>query len=135
MIAIQLGRYLNTRPAIGNRLSNRIYASVVPHAEKDNYPRCIVGTIGGQPDYSLSGEIPDLAKTIQVDVDALTPNEAIEIADLIRQEITFFEGTWDDTIVKSCTDEGERDQSFSPLDKSDQWVFRRSIDYRVTYVR
>ncbi len=135
MIGHKLGTYLNTRPTIGNRLSNRIYPSRVPQNEKDNFPRSIISVIGGQPDYSLTGEIADLDKIVQVDVDALTQREANEIADLIRQDISFFDGTWDDTIVKSCVVENERDQSFQPVDKSDQWIFRRSIDYRVAYVR
>lgn len=135
MIAHKLGKYLNTRPDVLNRLSDRIYPNRVPQQAGNVYPRAIVSAFSGQPDYSLSGEIEDLAKMVQVDVEAESQYEANEVADLIRQEISFFEGTWDDTIVKSCTVQNERDQDFPPTDGSDQWTFKRIIDYQVTYVR
>ncbi len=144
MIGIKLGKHLNTnQPAIANRLSNRIYPDVKPqkiNGAKPALPNAIISIIGGNPDYTLTGPIGDLAKTVQVDVDAETRYEANEIADLIRTAIEFsstnpLDQTWDDTTVLSCTVENERDQTFSPTDASDQWVFRRSIDYRVTYVR
>lgn len=140
MIGLKLGKYLNTLATINNRLSNRSYPDRVPQAELKNFPRAIITVLGGSPEYSLSGPIPDLAKTIQVDVDALTRYEANEIALLVKDAIEFSSAnpgdqTWDDVTVKSCTVENEREQTFPPGDGSDQWTFRRSFDYRVTYVR
>jgi hypothetical protein len=145
MIGLRLGTHLNTKAAVLNRLSNRIYPNRVPQKEKDNYPRSIITTIGGNPDYSLSGPISDISKTVQVDVDAYSQKDADEIAELIRAEIEFSptvsgNQTWGDakigeSVVLSCTVQNERDQSFQPQDASDRWIFRRSIDYRVTYVR
>lgn len=135
MIAIKLGRYLITRPEIANRLSNRIFPERIPQQQLGNYPRAIVASFSGNPDYSLSGAIADLAKQVQVDVEALTPNEAIEIAELIRAEIEYFHGTWDSTVIHSCTIQNERDQTFPPVAGDDNWIFRRSVDYQVTYER
>lgn len=134
MIAVKLGKYLNTRTAIQNRLSNRIYPNRAPQTQKE-LPYAIVTTVSGSPDYSLTGEIADLAKIVQVDVYSQEYIHAVEIADLIRQEISFFDGTWDETVVKSCTVENELDLSLPPVDASDAWLFRRTINYRVTYVR
>lgn len=133
MIAARLGRYLRTCEDVVNRLSDRIYPVNKPQGVA--LPNCSIATFSGTPDYTLTGEIADLAKMVQVDVDGSTYVEAVEIADLIRQELSFFAGTWDDTVIKSCTVANERDQSFPPADGSDKWTYRRSIDYRVTYVR
>lgn len=139
MIGLKLGSYLNTQSAIVNRLSDRIYPDVKPQ-DNPELPNAVITIIGGNPDYSLTGRIADLHKTIQVDVDATSRLEANEIAELIRVTIEFspdvpLNQTWDSTIVTSCTVQNERDQTFPPTDASDQWIFRRSIDYQVTYVR
>jgi len=139
MIGLKLGKYLSTQSAINNRLSNRVYPDRKPQ-QNTPLPNSIITVIGGNPDYSLSGRIADLHKIVQVDVDATTRYEADEIADLIRVAIEFStdvsgDQTWDHTIVKSCTVENEHDQTFAPTDGSDQWTFRKSITYQVTYVR
>ncbi len=140
MIGLKLGTYLNTRPTILNRLSNRIYPDRVPQQYKSNFPRAIISVIGGNPDYSLGGPIADVRKVVQVDVDSLRCDESKEIALLIKDEIEF-SGTvpgdqaWGDVTVKSVVVEQERDTELPPMDSSDDWIFRRTIEYGVRYVR
>ncbi len=145
MIGLKLGKYLTTQStnaalqAVQNRLSDRIYINRKPQPNTQ-LPNSIITVIGGNPEYSLTGPIADLHKIVQVDVDATTEYEATEIADLIRAAIEFsptvpLNQTWDGTTVYSCTVQSERDQSFPPKDASDQWIFRRQIEYQVTYVR
>lgn len=145
MIGLRLGTTLADNTNVRNKLSNRIYPNRVPQDRKRDFPRSIITVIGGNPEYHLTGPISDLQKTVQVDVDATTQKEASEIADVIRGEIEFSSSvsgnqTWGseaigESVVMSCTVENERDQQFPPEDASDIWTFRRSIDYRVTFIR
>ncbi len=139
MIGLELGKYLTTQSTILNRLSNRLYPDVKPQANTE-LPNAVITIVGGNPDYGILGPIADLKKVVQVDVDASTRWEANEIAGLVRVAIEFSPSipgnqTWGDTTVLSCVVEEERDTQFPPKDASDQWIYRRSIDYSVRYVR
>lgn len=133
MIAAKMGKHLRVQPAIANRLSDRIYPINKPQGTQ--LPAAVVSVVSGQDDYSLTGAIADVSKIVQVDVDSHNYIDAIEIAELIRTEIEYANTTWDETVVKSCTVQSERDISFPPTDGSDQQIYRRSVDYLVTYVR
>jgi hypothetical protein len=133
MIAVKLGKYLKTLPAIQNKVSDRIYIHQKPQGTK--LPNVLLGTFSGSPEYTLSGAISDLAKVVQVDVDSAKYLDAIEIAELIRVAIEYHHGTWDDTVIHSVTVQNETDQVFPQQDASDDRIFRRSVDYKITYER
>jgi hypothetical protein len=142
MIGVKLGKYLAEQADVQAELSHDgKFGMFLSHKPQGfPLPNGIITVVGGNPDYSLTGPIADLAKTVQVDIDAARPQDAIRIALLVKDAIEFSsdnpgDQTWDDTTIKSCTVEQERDQEFPPADASDQWVYRRSVDYRVTYVR
>lgn len=139
MIGVKLGKHLSTKAAIANRVSQNNWPGIYlrHRPQKAPLPSIVITVIGGAPDYSLNGEISDLPKVVQVDVDSHKQIEPIEIGELVRTEIGAFltSATWDDVTVQSVTIENERDQEFPPTDNSNQWVYRRSVDYRITYDR
>lgn len=139
MIGLKLGKHLSGLADIRNRVEQASFGGIYPDAapQKAPYPRIVVSVIGGAPDYELGGEISDISKTVQVDVDASSRHEANTIAELIRTNVGFVTAptTWDDVTIQSVVIENERDQAFSPTDAGGQWIYRRSIDYRVTFER
>lgn len=139
MIGFKLGRHLSGLAEIRNRVEQGGWHGIYPDNAPQNapYPRVIISVIGGAPDYKLTGEISDLGKVVQVDVDSERRFDTNEITELIRTQIGFITTptTWDDVTVHSVVIENERDQTFAPAEGSSQWIYRRSLDYRIKYER
>lgn len=136
-IVNQLGKFLKTQTEIANLLSHnsgiRIYTGTIPQGIP--FPAVTLQAISGAPDYSLRGEIGDLATIVQVDVYAETELIVEEIAEEIRLAVSGYYGTMDDTQVKSVTIRSDRQLLEVPVDSSGRAGWRRSTDYAITYER
>lgn len=132
-----LGKFLREQTEVANLLSHatgiKIYKGTIPQGIP--FPAVTLQTIAGRPDYKLSGEIGDLATIVQLDVYALTENEAEDIGDEIRLAISGYYGLMDETQVKSVTIRSDRQLLQVPVDASGRAGWRRSVDYGITYER
>lgn len=139
MIGYKLGKHLSGLAEIRNRVEQGGWTGIYPDNAPQGapYPRIVISVIGGSPDYSLTSEISDTGKVVQVDADSPSRFEANELGELIRTQVGFITTptTWDDMTVHSVVIEGDRDQAFNPSDDSDRWIYRRSTDYRIKYER
>jgi len=139
MIARKLWGYLKALPAITDALSApkwgvRIRVGRIPQGMPLPYVR--LAEIGGAPDYSLAGELGDLAKTVQMDVWAETEQAADDIAELIRlAPLSGYRGTWDGTRVQAVEITAETGTVEDPRDGSDTGRFRNTRDYRIHFQR
>lgn len=131
--------YLAAQQPLVERLSSprfgvKLYRLRAP--ENCPLPYVVVTPIGGNPDYALAGEIADLARVVQVDVYAATPDEAEEIFDLIRlAPLSGYRGLMGETYVHAVTIAREALLDDYRGDGSDRAYARASGDFRIHYDR
>jgi len=139
MTARNLIRYLATKQAIVAKLSiakfgTRLFARRAPQGCP--LPLVVVTALGGAPEYHLTGEIGDLARTFQVDVYADSEDECEEIAELIRlAPLSGYRGQMDGVRVHAVTIQSEDDPTEQRGDGNDAPYYRSRKDYRIHFDR
>lgn len=139
MIARKLKTYLESRPAIVNKLAAekwgiRIRVDFIPQGMPRPYVR--LQELGATPDYHLAGELSDLKTRVQCDVWADSEAEAEEIAELIRlAPLSGYRGSWEGTPVQAVKIAFESGTHEDEKDGSDDVAYRNTRDYQITYQR
>lgn len=137
MILADLTTHLLTFVDLTTKIGDRVYSNRAPRGTASPY--ILLGLVGGNPYYTLSGEAEVAQPTIEVACWATDPGGAYaanEVADLVRSKISGWRGEWGDTFVCDCSLESEPfDLVDEPPDGSDNWIHGVTQTYRVTHRR
>lgn len=136
-IIAELATHLRSKPSLTTLIGNAVYSKRAPHGVGNRY--VLLSKFGGDPKYSLTGEVGTTHSILQVSCWARDPNGAVvanQIGDAIRNLISGFRGEWGDTFVSDCSLTSEpTEQDEAPDDGSDRWWHGVSQDYRVTHAQ
>lgn len=116
---------------IRDRIDGRVYAGRVP--DKGSYPCVTIQTISQIRNYHLGGEAGISTAVVQVDVWADTYTEADEIAELIRNRTSGYQGAAGDEVIREATIVREGETIQQPKDGSGKWQYSHSRDFRIFY--
>lgn len=137
MLLGDLKTHLTGFTDITDKIGERVYINRAP--SKTRTPYVIVSTVSGEPQYALSGEAGIAQAIVQVSVWDQDPNGvfvADEVAELIRDKMSGWRGSWGDTYVSGCTLTNEPTAyGDNPADSSDDWWHTVQQDFRVTHRR
>ena len=134
--------HLKKDTVIQGKVGDKVYLGRVPQAGEKPIPsRCIViNDFSRSPDYHTGGEIGLTTTTVQVDVWARDP-DATEllndsegsIGEAVRQQLSGFRGDVGTVSIKSSTTQRDNLTASRPDDGSDNWLRRRSFDFRIIH--
>ena len=135
-ILSEMATYLDSKPNVRAALNGRIFAGRAPQTIP--MPYVLLTQLGAVHEYATTGEITEVQPTIQVDVFARGPKghlTASVIAERIRDAMSGYVGVMGTTTVQGCTIERDNELVDLEADGSDDWVYQRSIDYRLTHAQ
>lgn len=135
MIVADLAKYLKGKPSLTTLIGDAVYSKRAPGNAGNRY--VLLSKFGGDPKYSLTGEVGVTHSIIQASAWARDPNGAVvanQIGDELRNLLSGFRGEWGDTFISDCSLTSEpTEQDEAPDDNSDRWWHGVSQDYRVTH--
>lgn len=137
MILHDLKTHLLGKVGLTSKIGERIYINRAP--DRTAFPYILASVVSGQPAYSLAGETGTAQPIIQITAWARDPNgpfQADQVAELVRDKISGFRGSWGNTFVSSCILQNEPlGYSEEPDDDSDNYFHAVQADYMVTHGR
>lgn len=137
MILHDLKAHLLDKVDLTSKIGDRFFVNRAP--ERTEFPYILASVVSGQPAYSLAGETGTTQPIIQITAWARDPNgpfQADQVAELVRDKISGFRGSWNGTFVSSCILQNEPlSYSEEPDDDSDNHFHAVQADYQVTHGR
>ena len=116
---------------IRDRIDGRIYAGRIP--DKGKLPCVVIQVVSTTRHYHVGGESGITESIVQVDVWGESITEVDEIAELIRNRTSGYNGTAGDETIRVGLIVREGDTTDQPKDGSGKWIYRHSRDFQVFY--
>ncbi|MCA9232502.1 MAG: DUF3168 domain-containing protein [Planctomycetales bacterium] len=133
MIEKDLKTYLQASAAISDVVGTRIYSSRVAQGIKGAL--IVLRNITSQREYTLTGEVGVKLSTVQIDAYDQTSVKAQALAEKIRNRLSGYAGAAGDITIQAATIIAERALRDTPVDASDQWTFRYSMDFDIWHTQ
>lgn len=124
------------RPGIRTHVGMRVFDGRVPAAAQHSN-HIVLRRISSVHEYDLGGEIGTVQTVVQIDVYSNVPAIRDDVAEEVRLMLSGSRGYVGNEASKLFVNAAtvERDMAIEdrPVDASDEWVFRRSMDFRITH--
>jgi hypothetical protein len=112
---------------LGELIGNRIYFS--NPSQLSQYPCLTVVVRTRAYGYNLGGHDGSSLATVEITALALRESDAIEIAEVIRNNMQGFRGLQTGVAILRCFLDEESDDTSQPIDGSDQWIYEATLSY------
>jgi len=116
--------YLSLHAPLTALVATRVYPSIAPSSAA--FPYVTVQRLAVASLYHMGGASATFDTLVQVDCWSLSAIEAQQVAQVIRQSLDGFRGTWDGLEVDGVFVENELDDA-EPADDGSQRIFYRTI--------
>ena len=132
LIVKELQTHLEAQSGITNLVGTRIYSH---HLRRDTatYPLITHQLVGNDHEHMLSGAAGIASARFQIDCWGLKMSDVEALAEQVRLAMQGYQGTMGSTCVKFTLFLNEFDLSESPKDASEQWLYRRVLEFQVKY--
>lgn len=133
MIERDLRTHFLGSTSIADVVESRIYGSRAPQGVRG--PLIVLRSVSSDRSYHLQNEAGVKESVVQVDCYDATARKAEELSELVRNRLSGYRGAAGDVTIQAATILSEHAYRESPKDRSDQWVFRYSVDYSITHTQ
>lgn len=127
------------QPLVRDRVEQRIFDGRVPQSVFSQ-EHITLARVNSSHIYDVSGELSVVQALVQIDLYSHSPAVRDELAELVRKRLSGIRGEIGnpgdaDSLVFVLASTIERDDQIEepPQDGSDNWMFRRSVDYLMTH--
>ncbi|MEX1040190.1 MAG: hypothetical protein WDZ51_06155 [Pirellulaceae bacterium] len=118
--------------SIDDIVDGRIFPHHIPQSNND-YPLITYQLISNVHDHHLGGASGITVARIQFDCWGLSMAHAVGVAEKVRNLLQGFMGDLNNIKIHFISLIDERSFSEAPVDASDIWLFRKSVDYQIKY--